>query len=102
MKKILLFLFLIPLFVSCENEYIRFHTEKQQLETAIVSAEREAQHFTLDSVAKKDFEIQSTPSLETLNAIISAIDQAKKRVYLEVYIFTEKRLEDALKKAKLR
>lgn len=43
--------------------------------------------------------IFSTPDLDLLDDIVYEIDTAKHRVYLEVYILTEKKIQKALKRA---
>ena len=49
-----------------------------------------------------DLNLEVTPDKKYLDRIVSQIDEAKKRVYLEVYMLTEKRIIKALKDAKHR
>jgi ABC-type iron transport system FetAB ATPase subunit len=46
--------------------------------------------------------MQTTPNVQLLDEIASKIDKAKTRIYVEVYIFTEKRMKKALVDAKKR
>lgn len=56
--------------------------------------------FSLDSVKNiENIYIKNTPDLELLDDIVYEIDSAKSRVYLEVYILTEKNIQKALKRA---
>ena len=40
-----------------------------------------------------------TPDLKLLDTIVSHIDEAKEEIYVEVYIFTEKKMREALVRA---
>jgi cardiolipin synthase len=43
-----------------------------------------------------------TPDKELLERLVSHIDKAQEKIYVEVYIFTEKKLRDALIRAHTR
>lgn len=100
LKKCLL-IWLVFLLCSCENEYLEFHKTRQIENTSNIIQNKSAFSF-------KDIEYLSwitlnyTPSLKFLDELTTKIDQAKNKVYVEVYIFTEKRLKKALKDAKKR
>lgn len=97
MKKIIVFL-LFFLF-SCQNEYIKFHKNKEnekQVQTQI-------QDFSFDKIEYLSWlTLKKTPDLKLLDELTTKIDNAKSRVYIEVYIFTEKRLKKSLIDAKKR
>lgn len=97
MKKILIFF--LFLFFSCQNEYIDFHQNKKiekQIQTQI-------NNFSFDEIQYLSWiTLKNTPDLELLDELTEKIDNAKSRVYVEVYIFTEKRLRKALINAKKR
>lgn len=97
MKKILIFL--IFFLFSCQNEYIEFHKEKEiekQIQTKI-------DDFSFEEIKYLSWlTLKKTPDLELLDELINKIDNAKFRVYIEIYIFTEKRLKKALIRAKER
>lgn len=97
MKKILIF-FLFLLF-SCQNEYIDFHQNKEiEKQTQI-----QINSFSFDEIQYLSWiTLKNTPDLELLHELTEKIDNAKSRVYVEVYIFTEKRLRKALIEAKKR
>jgi len=44
-------------------------------------------------------EFYHTPYKSLLDNLVTKIDVADERVYIEVYIFTEKRIKSAIKKA---
>jgi len=59
------------------------------------------QNFSFKKIKKlENVQIFSTPEQDVLNQIIEKIETAKRLVYIEVYMLTEKRIEAALKKAK--
>lgn len=101
MKKTLVLIFVIFLLSSCQNEYLEFHKTRQIENTSNRTLEQPNFSF-------KDIEylswitLNKTPDLEFLDKLTTKIDQAKNKVYVEVYIFTEKRLKKALKDAKKR
>lgn len=95
MKKLLLIL-LFFLF-SCQNEYLEFHNEKQNE----VQIKNELDSFSFDKIEYlSGIIIRETPDLKLLDDLVSKINNAKYKVYLEVYIFTEKRIKKALIEAK--
>lgn len=97
MKKFLL-LSLLFLF-SCQNQYIEFHKNKET-EKQIQS---EINDFSFDKIEYLSWlTLRKTPDLKLLDELTTKIDNAKSRVYLEVYIFTEKRLKKSLIDAKKR
>lgn len=98
MKKIFL-IFCLVFLVSCENEYTQFHEQKAQ-NTHIQSEQSE---FSFEKIGYlSGLTLRQTPDIKLLDEITQKIDQAQKRVYVEVYIFTEKRIKKALINAKKR
>ncbi|MDD2916711.1 MAG: phospholipase D-like domain-containing protein [Candidatus Gracilibacteria bacterium] len=102
MKKILLVLLISFLLSSCTNEYWQFHEQKQAIETEKEQSQNALQDFSVSKIEDRDVEILSTPDKKVLDRLISLIETAKKEVYIEVYILTEKRIIQALKDAKKR
>lgn len=97
MKKLLIFsLFFL---ISCQNEYVEFHQNKEiqkQIQTEI-------NNFSFEKIEYlSGLTLRKTPDLELLKELTTKIDNAKSRVYIEVYIFTEKRIKKALIDAKKR
>lgn len=103
-NKIIYWVFII-LFISTFSyffggEYLEFYKANQQLEKQNITLEEEIKSFSLDKV--RDFEsivFRSNPDTKLLDDMVVKIDWADNRVYLEVYLFTEKRIKEAIKKA---
>lgn len=103
MKKILSLLILLPfLLTSCKNEYWQFHEQKNTLETQKQQTEQILQTFWVEQIEDREIEILSTPDKKVLEHIVNMIGKAKNRIYIEVYILTEKRTIQTLKDAKKR
>lgn len=102
-RKVLFFV-VFPIFVltSCTNEYWLFHKQKEILETEKQQIIESLQNFSVAQIEPRDVEILTTPDKKVLDRIVSMIDEAKRQVFVEVYIFTEKRIIQALKDAKKR
>lgn len=97
MKKIIVFLFFF--LFSCQNEYIEFHQNKE-FEKKI---QTEVNYFSFDKIEYLSWiTLKETPNLTLLDELTTKVDNAKFRVYVEVYIFTEKRLKKSLINAKKR
>ena len=94
------FFFLVSFGYFYGDEYKDFYEKKQlQLEQKY-SIEKSLQDFSSEEILWfQDIDFFYTPSQELLDTLVKKINLAEKRVYLEVYIFTEKRILEALKKA---
>lgn len=91
MKK-LIFFSLFFLF-SCQNEYIYFHNENK----SNIQIEQEWNNFSFDTIEYlSGLTLKITPDTKILDDITAQIDHAKTRIYVEVYILTEKRIKKAL------
>lgn len=102
MKK-LISLILVFLLTSCSNSYVNFHENNSNFETSKSVLEANLENFSLKNLRKfDDVEIKSTPDKNLIKEIIEKINNAKSRIYVEVYIFTEKDLQNALIRAKKR
>lgn len=98
MKKIFL-LFLLFLF-SCKNEYYDFHVKKNNDIQKQEILKQELNSFTINEDLYLTWvELRYTPDLNLLDDIVDLIDNSSKKVYLEMYILTEKRIQKALKRA---
>ncbi len=102
LRKISILLFIPFLFTSCTNEYWQFHDKKEALQTENQTTQALLDVFSVDKIEDRDVEILTTPDKKVLDRIVSIIDGAKKKVSVEVYILTEKRIIQALKDAKKR
>gem|GEM_PF-2065973 len=94
-----LLLLCVFLFWSCSNAYLDFHAEKDTLKTA----QEITKNFDLSQVEDiSNIEIFPTPDETVLDMIVQYINQAQKYVYLEMYILSEKRIQNALLEAQKR
>jgi hypothetical protein len=92
MKKICLIFSLFFLF-SCQNEYIEFHENKKSQQ----EIQQKLNNFSFDKIEYlSGLTLQNTPDIAFLDTLVSKIDASEEKVYLEVYIFTEKRLRKAI------
>ncbi len=98
-----LFVFFFVISVFYWDEYIKFHNNiNYEIENNKI-IQKKINSFSLEKINKLNYvDFKYTPNKEVLDLIISKISNAKKRVYLEVYIFTEKRIRESVKKAKTR
>lgn len=98
MKKIILLLFLF--LFSCSNEYINYHKQNQDYNYDNLVIQNEIKDFSYESIWYLSWiTLKSTPDLFLLQEMVEKIEDAKEKVYVEVYIFTEKRLRNAIIKA---
>lgn len=89
---------------SCSNEYSNYHRDGSFYDNQISLIKKwsSAWHFDLSKIKSLDLEIGNLPDKITLDRIVNEIKNSKKRVYLEVYILTEKRVINELIDAKKR
>lgn len=107
MKKIklnIVSLFLIFIFILFSlqqaEEYLNFHKENRKNIEYQSQLNHQLENFTLDDIQNiSDLHIYRTPNLWLLDQIVWEINNAQERVLLETYILTEKRIQEALKKA---
>ena len=103
MQKIkLIFIIFFFFLSSCTNEYIAFHSQKWDYLESKTSLSQEVEKYDISKVEERNVEIFSLPNKWWIDKVVNFIDNAKKRIYLEVYILTEKRIIEALVKAKNR
>lgn len=96
-------LFILFLIFSFKAEYFKFHSEKEEvlIEKEIVS--KWIKDFSLEKIRNlDDTKIYYTPYINLLEQIVQDIKDAEKRVFVEVYTLTEKRIIESLKNAKKR
>lgn len=99
MKKTLLFLLLF--LFSCNNDYQNYHEEKQNLQTQNDELKSQISDFNLEKIKYLSWiTLNSTPDTKYLDNLVKKIENAKTKIWVEVYIFTEKRLKNALIKAR--
>jgi phosphatidylserine/phosphatidylglycerophosphate/cardiolipin synthase-like enzyme len=101
-KTIYFFFIFIFILFSLEHaeEYISFHAQKTQNTQYQKEISQELTNFSLDQIEKiEDLSVHRTSDLNLLDQIVTEINTATSRIYLETYILTEKRIQEALKNA---
>ena len=86
---LLVWIFLLS---SCTNEYIAYHNKIIQNERSEAINASKSLEFSLDKIKDRDVDIMETPDIGVLDRITGLMDSTKKRLYVEVYILTEKRI----------
>ncbi len=85
------------------EEYFLFHQENKQNLENIEYLEAQKNNFTLEDIQNiENIEIFQMPNKKLLEQIFKEIDTAENKIYLESYILTETRIQEALKRAKKR
>lgn len=104
MKKIYTFIFIL-IFVWFFSyffwwEFINYQKNKQDFKINQTKIIKQKSNFSLDKIREiKDINFTYSPSKKLLENIIYKIDNSKKRLYIEVYMLTETKLKDAIKRA---
>lgn len=100
MKKILFLVMSLFFLFSCSNEYKTFHEENNKKIESEKYIKQQVSNFSFEDVKYlSGITLTQTPDTKYLDEIAKKVENAKNRVYLEVYILTETRLQTALKKA---
>lgn len=103
-KKILSTLFFIIFIIifSISNfwEYKNFHQNKIYLKQYQLELENKLEKFQLEDIKElNNIEFYYTPNRDLVWKIINYIENAEKEIYLETYMLTETRIQEALLKA---
>ncbi|MCH8518346.1 phospholipase D-like domain-containing protein [Candidatus Gracilibacteria bacterium] len=80
------------------TEFQKTQAEKQEYQKTLTESKNIFQHKDIVELGD-DVILHSTPDLVFLEKLVNYIDSAEERVWLEVYIFTEKRILEALIRA---
>lgn len=92
---------LLFLWIAYDDGYSVFHKEKtvyrDQVEQIENTTERDQE---LDELSK--VELFMTPDLKLMDKIVEMVDKAEERVWIQVYIFTERDIRSALVRAQKR
>jgi len=82
------------------DEFWQYQDIKKQEQNYQVSVTQQKNEFTTQSILDlADAQLFVTPDIWLLENIVSEIDAAENRVFVEVYIFTERDMRDALIRA---
>lgn len=85
------------------KEYYNFHKEKIEIFKNESDNKKYLKNFNLSNInSYKNIEIYETPDKKLLENLVEKINNAKKYVYIEVYMLTETRTRESLIKAKKR
>lgn len=82
------------------EEYLDFHESKKLETVEKQEINKSLEVFDLKNISEfQDIELYSTPDKRLLEKIVDLINKSEKEVLLQSYIFTEKRILEAIKKA---
>jgi len=82
------------------NEYFTFHKNKFETNKINSSSSESAKDFSIDKIKEiENISFDYSPSKELKNKIVENIDNAEEYIYLEIYMFTEKDIKNAIKRA---
>lgn len=85
------------------SEYNTFHQNKLNLEKKNITIDSQLKNFSLSDIKKiEKIDFFYTPNKDLLNKIVEKINNANNYIYLEVYMLTETRIQEALVKAQKR
>lgn len=97
---IVIFIFFIGFWYFYGDEFWEYQDIQQQEKVYQKSISERKESFEVQNISTlQDAQLLVTPDLWLLDDIVSQIDNAQKRVYLEAYIFTEKDMRDAIIRA---
>jgi hypothetical protein len=81
-------------------EYKKFHQDKIELVKKQLELKTKLENFKLEDIKKlNDIEFYYTPNKDLLIEITNKIENAEKEIFLETYMLTETRVQEALIKA---
>ena len=86
-------------------EYFEFHRQQRKQNLYENTLQNQNTNFSLENIknfSSPEDQILIFPNLSYLEQFESQIDAAKDKIYLETYIFTEKKMRAALIRAKKR
>ena len=98
---ICVFVFFISFGYFFGDEFWEYQKSQENTKIFQKQVESQSQEFSLEDIQESpdSKKLWVTPSKDFLKKLVSEIDKAKSSVYVEVYIFTERDLRDALIRA---
>lgn len=107
LNKIFSYIFFLVFFIVFSflfwKDYFLFHESKNKIIDENQIIKEKVEDFSLEDIRElSDWEIYYTPYLDLKSKIIDNINSAKSRVYVEVYMFSEKNIRNAIINAKKR
>jgi phosphatidylserine/phosphatidylglycerophosphate/cardiolipin synthase-like enzyme len=104
--KIIFLLLLAVVFSWCQNDFTAHHQKTADYKKQKIVVQEYLKKFRPENIQEfKSIELYHTPqskSFNLLGKIVNRINWAQERVYLSSYIFTEKRIFEALQNAQKR
>ena len=93
-------LFIVSFGYFFGDQYWEYQEDQSQLLSYASQVEAKRENFSLESLESlEDMSLHTTPDRDLLDYFIERIDAAQHNIFVEVYIFTEKRMRDALIRA---
>jgi hypothetical protein len=93
-------LFVIIFSIYNFDEYKNFHQNKVILGSKQLEVTKNLEKFKLEGIKElKDVQFYYTPNKYLISKITNKIESAKKEIYLEIYMLTEKRIQESLIRA---
>ena len=97
---IVVLLFFIGFWYFYGDEFWQYQNSQQQVQNYQEDISIKKTRFDLEHITQlDDSQLFVTPNLGLLDDLVLQIDAAKKRIYLEAYIFTERDMRDAIIRA---
>lgn len=87
---------------SCTNEFLEYHESQINKIQSESKIQAELKKFKVGKIEERDLEVVSSPDKQIIDKIVEKINKAKNKIYLETYIFSEKRILKATLDAKKR
>ena len=82
------------------DEYRDFQEQTQKIQQQNIKITQEISEFSVDDIRElESVDFYHTPHKPLLDTLVGKINAAEETVYIEVYIFTEKRIKAAIKSA---
>jgi len=102
-SSIILSIFFIIFSLLNFDEYYDFHKEKIEIKNEEKKQIEKLNNFGIEQIKNiENIKLSYTPNKELLSELVKKINNSKEKIYIEVYMFTEKRLREAIIKAKRR
>jgi len=96
-----LFIFFLGFGYFFGESYWEYHKDKEAYLEFLGGTEKELQSFIPEEISSFEWntKLHILPDLDILESFVEKIDTAQEKIYVEVYIFTEKDMRDALIRA---
>lgn len=87
---------------GCTNEYFDYHARQTAYNKDQALTRSALETWNIASIPETDISIFTSPPITSLDRIIETLRSAKNRIWLEVYMLSEKRIIAALAEAQTR